>query len=110
MLVRKNKLKLHHEFPLTSLLPSELREAPDKLSKMAYLAPIHRPTSVRHAIKLQFLQPDEDCLVVAYAHKLPFFKVYLLTDRITAGRIDSISTITQQMASHYTPRGVSTAR
>ena len=35
---------------------------------MAYLAPIHRPTSVRHAIKLQFLTPDEDCLVVAYGN------------------------------------------
>ena len=35
---------------------------------MAYLAPIHRPTSVRHAIKLQFLAPNEDCLVVAYVN------------------------------------------
>jgi DNA damage-binding protein 1 len=75
MLVRNNNLKAHHDSPFTSLLPSDLREAPDKLSKMAYLAPIHRPTSVRHAIKLQFLQPDEDCLAVAYAHKPAFFTV-----------------------------------
>jgi DNA damage-binding protein 1 len=34
---------------------------------MAYIAPIHRPSSVRHALKLNFLAPDEDCLVVAYA-------------------------------------------
>lgn len=35
---------------------------------MAYVAPIHKPTSVRRALKGQFLAPDEDCLVVAYAH------------------------------------------
>ncbi|KAK4696555.1 DNA damage-binding protein 1, partial [Lecanoromycetidae sp. Uapishka_2] len=32
---------------------------------MAYLAPIHRPTSVRHALKLNLFGPDEDCLVLA---------------------------------------------
>jgi DNA damage-binding protein 1 len=32
---------------------------------MAYIAPIHRPSSVRHALKLNFLAPEEDCLVVA---------------------------------------------
>lgn len=35
---------------------------------MAYLAPIHRPSSVRHALKVQFLTPNEDCLVIAYVH------------------------------------------
>src|SRR4051794_2152319 len=34
---------------------------------MAYLAPIHRPSSVRHAIKLNLLSPDSECLVLAYA-------------------------------------------
>jgi DNA damage-binding protein 1 len=32
---------------------------------MAYIAPIHRPSSVRHALKLNFMTADEDCLVVA---------------------------------------------
>ena len=32
---------------------------------MAYIAPIHRPSSIRHALKLNFLAADEDCLVVA---------------------------------------------
>jgi DNA damage-binding protein 1 len=32
---------------------------------MAYLASIHRPSSVRHALKLNFLSPDDDTLVVA---------------------------------------------
>lgn len=32
---------------------------------MAYLAPIHCGTSVRHAIKLNLLSPDEESLVLA---------------------------------------------
>ncbi|KAK5730722.1 hypothetical protein LTR15_000660 [Elasticomyces elasticus] len=37
---------------------------------MAYLAPIHRPSSVRHAIKLSFLTPDSEDLIVAKANRL----------------------------------------
>ncbi|TKA76631.1 hypothetical protein B0A55_04925 [Friedmanniomyces simplex] len=37
---------------------------------MAYLAPIHRPSSVRHAIKLSFLAPDSDDLILAKANRL----------------------------------------
>jgi hypothetical protein len=33
--------------------------------EMAYLAPIHRPSSVRHALKLNLLDPGEECLVLA---------------------------------------------
>ncbi|KAF2645643.1 hypothetical protein P280DRAFT_465440 [Massarina eburnea CBS 473.64] len=40
---------------------------------MAYIAPIHRPSSVRHALKLNFLTPEEDCLVVAKANRLEFY-------------------------------------
>ncbi|KAI9821744.1 MAG: hypothetical protein M1827_002325 [Pycnora praestabilis] len=40
---------------------------------MAYLAPIHRPSSVRHALKLNFLAPDEECLVVAKANRLEIY-------------------------------------
>ncbi|KAL9109514.1 MAG: hypothetical protein Q9227_005849 [Pyrenula ochraceoflavens] len=33
---------------------------------MAYVVPIHHPTSVRKALKLRFLDPDEDVLIAAY--------------------------------------------
>lgn len=67
---------------------------------MAYLAPIHRPTSVRHAIKLQFLTPDEDCLVVAYAHKLSLYIVNK-TDRIGNSKSNRLELYT------YSPDGLS---
>ncbi|MCJ1394552.1 hypothetical protein MMC18_007431 [Xylographa bjoerkii] len=44
---------------------------------MAYLAPIHRPSSVRHALKLRFLSKDEECLVVAKSNRL---EIYAQTD------------------------------
>jgi DNA damage-binding protein 1 len=31
---------------------------------MAYVAPIHRPSSIRHALRIRLL-PEEDSLVVA---------------------------------------------
>ena len=40
---------------------------------MAYLAPIHRPSSVRHAIKLDFLAQDSGDLVVAKANQLEIY-------------------------------------
>jgi len=40
---------------------------------MAYLAPIHRPTSVRHALKLSLLAPEEECLVLAKANRLEIY-------------------------------------
>ncbi|KAI4134122.1 MAG: hypothetical protein LQ347_001781 [Umbilicaria vellea] len=40
---------------------------------MAYLAPIHRPSSVRHALKLKLLSPDEECLVVAKANRIEIY-------------------------------------
>lgn len=33
--------------------------------RMAYVVPIHKASSVRHALKLQFLNPEEESLVVA---------------------------------------------
>ncbi|KAL0260571.1 hypothetical protein SLS55_004260 [Diplodia seriata] len=44
---------------------------------MAYIAPIHRPSSVRHAIKLNLLSNDEESLVVAKSNRL---EVYLQSD------------------------------
>lgn len=40
---------------------------------MAYLAPIHRPTSVRHALKLNLLAREEECLVLAKANRLEIY-------------------------------------
>lgn len=40
---------------------------------MAYLAPIHRPSSVRHAIKLSFLAPNSDDLIVAKANRVEIY-------------------------------------
>lgn len=40
---------------------------------MAYLAPIHRPSSVRHALKISFLSPESDDLIVARANRLDIY-------------------------------------
>lgn len=40
---------------------------------MAYVVPIHRSTSVRHAIKLNLLSSDEECLVLAKANRLEIY-------------------------------------
>ncbi|KAI9736439.1 MAG: hypothetical protein M1818_006173 [Claussenomyces sp. TS43310] len=37
---------------------------------MAYVVPIHRPSSARHAIKLNLLDAEEECLVVAKANRV----------------------------------------
>ncbi|KAL8673948.1 MAG: hypothetical protein Q9168_001643 [Polycauliona sp. 1 TL-2023] len=44
---------------------------------MAYIAPIHRPSSIRHALKIRLLSPDEESLVVAKANRL---EIYSLVD------------------------------
>ncbi|KAJ5102357.1 Cleavage/polyadenylation specificity factor A [Penicillium alfredii] len=40
---------------------------------MAYVVPIHRASSIRHAVKLNFMKPEEDCLVAAKASRLEFY-------------------------------------
>jgi len=40
---------------------------------MAYIAPIHRPSSVRHALKISFLEPGIDDLIVAKANRLEIY-------------------------------------
>lgn len=49
---------------------------------MAYIAPIHRPSSVRHALRLSFLAPDSDDLVIARANRL---EIWALADHTTEG-------------------------
>ncbi|KAJ1331792.1 DNA damage-binding protein 1 [Microdochium nivale] len=41
---------------------------------MAYIAPIHRPNSVRHALRLQLYPDEEDCLVIAKTNRLEIWK------------------------------------
>ncbi|EER24707.1 hypothetical protein D8B26_004933 [Coccidioides posadasii str. Silveira] len=40
---------------------------------MAYITPLHHASSVDNAIKLQFMNPGEDCLVVAKSNRLEFY-------------------------------------
>ncbi|KAF2230176.1 DNA damage-binding protein 1 [Viridothelium virens] len=40
---------------------------------MAYIAPIHRPSSIKHASLLSFVSPEEDHLVVAKANRLELY-------------------------------------
>lgn len=40
---------------------------------MAYLAPLHQPSSVRHAIRLSFLAPDSPDLIVAKSNRLDIY-------------------------------------
>ncbi|KAL8677777.1 MAG: hypothetical protein Q9186_005836 [Xanthomendoza sp. 1 TL-2023] len=42
---------------------------------MAYLAPIHRPSSVRHALKIRLLDPNEESLVIAKANRLEIYSL-----------------------------------
>ncbi|KAI9732341.1 MAG: hypothetical protein M1834_001548 [Cirrosporium novae-zelandiae] len=42
---------------------------------MAYIAPIHRPSSVRHALKLNFLSEEEESLIVAKANRLEIYSI-----------------------------------
>ncbi|KAM3511504.1 hypothetical protein MY11210_004862 [Beauveria gryllotalpidicola] len=42
---------------------------------MAYIAPVHLPTSIRHAVRLQFSSPDHEDLIVAKANRLEIWRV-----------------------------------
>ncbi|KAM3526186.1 hypothetical protein MY4038_006934 [Beauveria bassiana] len=42
---------------------------------MAYIAPVHLPTSIRHAVRLQFRSPDHEDLIVAKANRLEIWRV-----------------------------------
>ncbi|KKA25955.1 UV-damaged DNA binding protein [Rasamsonia emersonii CBS 393.64] len=53
---------------------------------MAYVVPIHRASSIRHALKLQFFKPEEDSLVVAKASRLEFYSLTPDGLNLTASR------------------------
>ncbi|RDA95124.1 hypothetical protein CP533_2167 [Ophiocordyceps camponoti-saundersi (nom. inval.)] len=42
---------------------------------MAYVAPIHKPTSIRHALRIRFLSSDHDDLVLAKANQLEIWRL-----------------------------------
>ncbi|KAI1336928.1 mono-functional DNA-alkylating methyl methanesulfonate N-term-domain-containing protein [Xylariaceae sp. FL0016] len=42
---------------------------------MAYIAPIHRPNSVRHALRLTLFPEEDECLVLAKANRLEIWKL-----------------------------------
>ncbi|KAH6676481.1 binding protein [Halenospora varia] len=65
---------------------------------MAYLAPIHRPSSVRHAIKLNLLDPEEECLVLAKANRVEIWVpapegLVILHSKAIYGRISMLAKI-----------------
>jgi len=67
-------------------------ELKGKSPKMAYLAPINRPTSVRHALKIYLLSPEEECLVLAKANRLEIYSqtpegLVLSYSRVLYGRV-----------------------
>ncbi|KAF4631916.1 hypothetical protein G7Y89_g6206 [Cudoniella acicularis] len=65
---------------------------------MAYLAPIHRPSSVRHAIKLNLLDPEEECLVLAKANRIEIWRpstegLVMVLSKAIYGRISMLAKI-----------------
>ncbi|RDL30758.1 WD40 repeat-like protein [Venustampulla echinocandica] len=63
---------------------------------MSYLAPIHRPSSVRHAIKLKLLDPHEECLVLAKANRVEIWKptpegLEMLHSKAIYGRVSMLA-------------------
>ncbi|KAI5866704.1 mono-functional DNA-alkylating methyl methanesulfonate N-term-domain-containing protein [Durotheca rogersii] len=42
---------------------------------MAYVAPIHRPNSVRHALRISLLPGEDECLILAKTNRLEIWKL-----------------------------------
>ncbi|KAL2787168.1 mono-functional DNA-alkylating methyl methanesulfonate N-term-domain-containing protein [Aspergillus keveii] len=42
---------------------------------MSYIVPIHRASSIRHALKLQFINTEEETLVVAKSNQIEFYSL-----------------------------------
>ncbi|KAL7819855.1 mono-functional DNA-alkylating methyl methanesulfonate N-term domain-containing protein [Trichoderma gracile] len=62
---------------------------------MAYVAPVHKPTSIRHALRIRFLSPDIEDLVVAKANRLEIWRVHeegmtCLHTKVIHGTIDML--------------------
>ncbi|KAI1095056.1 mono-functional DNA-alkylating methyl methanesulfonate N-term-domain-containing protein [Rostrohypoxylon terebratum] len=62
---------------------------------MAYIAPIHRPNSVRHALQVNLFPGEEECLILAKTNRLEIWKLddygtLVLTDTKTVNGTISI--------------------
>ena len=65
---------------------------------MAYIAPIHRPSSVRHATLCRLLNPDEENLIVAKTNRLEIYTqdddgITLLSTKTVYGTISMLQRI-----------------
>ncbi|KAJ5431508.1 hypothetical protein N7445_009240 [Penicillium cf. griseofulvum] len=63
---------------------------------MAYVVPIHRASSIRHAVRLNFFAPEEECLVTAKASRLEFYTltpdgIVLTTTRALNARVTMLA-------------------
>ncbi|KJR84393.1 DNA damage-binding protein 1 [Sporothrix schenckii 1099-18] len=41
---------------------------------MAYVAPVHRPSSIRHALRIKLFSAEEDCLVISRANRIEIWR------------------------------------
>lgn len=53
---------------------------------MAYVAPIHRPSSVRHALRINLLSPEEESLIITYGPLYPFSCMIIFADSSALGK------------------------
>ncbi|KAG9244380.1 mono-functional DNA-alkylating methyl methanesulfonate N-term-domain-containing protein [Calycina marina] len=65
---------------------------------MAYLAPIHPPSSIRHALKMNLLDPEEECLVLAKTNRIEIWilgeeRLVMLTSKAIYGRVSMLEKI-----------------
>ncbi|PSS00651.1 mono-functional DNA-alkylating methyl methanesulfonate N-term-domain-containing protein [Coniella lustricola] len=42
---------------------------------MAYIAPIHQPSSIRHALQIKLFEDEDECLVIAKTNRLEIFSL-----------------------------------
>ncbi|KAI9052890.1 hypothetical protein LZ554_003162 [Drepanopeziza brunnea f. sp. 'monogermtubi'] len=71
---------------------------------MSYLAPIHRPTSVRHAVKLCLVSEDQECLVLGRGNRIEIWQseengsLTMLTSKPIYGTITMLAKIHPETA------------
>ncbi|KAH7355163.1 binding protein [Rhexocercosporidium sp. MPI-PUGE-AT-0058] len=71
---------------------------------MSYLAPIHRPSSVRYAIKLCLLDPEQECLVLGKGNRIEIWTqmedaLVMQSSKPIYGRISMLAKIRPEGAS-----------
>lgn len=65
---------------------------------MAYIVPIHHASSIRHAVKLNFVRQGEECLVAAKSNRLEFYSptpdgdgLALIASRVVHARVTMLA-------------------